>query len=80
MHSCPKHVEKNNKHIKKIFAPSWFCLQKIIQGCAVNRTYQSSSPYLPELQTRNFFLVCHLIIHGKIPAQNVFLTLCTVTV
>ena len=25
--SCPKHVEKSNKHIKKIFAPSWFYLQ-----------------------------------------------------
>ena len=26
-HSCPKHVEKNSKHIKKICAPNWFCLQ-----------------------------------------------------
>jgi len=24
--SCPKHVEKSNKHIKKICAPSWFNL------------------------------------------------------
>jgi len=31
--NCPKHVEKSNKHIKKICAPSWFYLQKIIQGC-----------------------------------------------
>ena len=29
-HSCPKHAEKSNKHIKKICAPSWFYLQKII--------------------------------------------------
>ena len=28
-HSCPKHVEKFNKHIKKIWAPSWFYLQNI---------------------------------------------------
>ena len=27
--SCPKHVEKNNKHIKQICASRWFCLQKI---------------------------------------------------
>ena len=26
-HTCPKHVEKSNKHIKKICAQSWFCLQ-----------------------------------------------------
>jgi hypothetical protein len=26
-HSCPKHVEKSNKHIKKNCAPSWFFLQ-----------------------------------------------------
>ena len=26
-HSCPKHVEKSNKHIKKIYAPSWLYLQ-----------------------------------------------------
>ena len=32
-HSCPKHVEKSNKFITKICAPSWFYLQKIIQGC-----------------------------------------------
>jgi len=30
-HSCPKHVEKNSKHIKKICAPRWFYLQKIIE-------------------------------------------------
>ena len=24
---APKHVEKSNKHIKKICAPSWFYLQ-----------------------------------------------------
>ena len=29
---------KNNKHIKRICAPSWFCLQNIIQGCMVNET------------------------------------------
>jgi hypothetical protein len=38
VHSCPKHVEKSNKHTKKICAPSWFCLQKIVQGCTVNKT------------------------------------------
>jgi len=27
-HSCPKHVEKSNKHIKKICAPSWFYSQE----------------------------------------------------
>jgi len=27
-HICPKHVEKRNKHIKKICEPSWFYLQK----------------------------------------------------
>ena len=33
-HSCPKHVEKSNKLIKKICAPSWFYLQKITHsGC-----------------------------------------------
>ena len=26
-HSCPKHVDKSNKHIKKICAPRWFYLQ-----------------------------------------------------
>ena len=26
-HSCPKHVEKSNKRIKKICVPSWFYLQ-----------------------------------------------------
>ena len=26
-HSCPKHVEKINKHVKKIWAPVWFYLQ-----------------------------------------------------
>jgi len=26
-HSCPKHVEKRNKHTKKNFAPSWLYLQ-----------------------------------------------------
>ena len=26
---CPKHVDKSNKHIKKICAPSWFYLQKV---------------------------------------------------
>jgi hypothetical protein len=26
-HSCPKHVEKSNKHVNKICAPSWFYLQ-----------------------------------------------------
>jgi len=26
-HSCPKHVVESNKHIKKICAPIWFCLQ-----------------------------------------------------
>jgi hypothetical protein len=26
-HSCPKHVEKSNKHIKKICAPIWLYLQ-----------------------------------------------------
>jgi hypothetical protein len=31
-HSCPKHVEKSNKHIKKICAPSWFYLQNIPVG------------------------------------------------
>jgi len=36
-HSCPKHVEKNNKHIKKICAPSWLYF-KIIQGCTVSKT------------------------------------------
>ena len=29
-HSCPKYVEKSNKHIKKICAPSWFYLQKTL--------------------------------------------------
>ena len=32
-HSYPKHVEKRNKHIKKICAPSCFYLQKIIMMC-----------------------------------------------
>ena len=27
VHSCPKHVQKSNKHIKKICTPSWFYLQ-----------------------------------------------------
>jgi hypothetical protein len=26
-HSCPKHVEQRNKHIKKNCAPSWLYLQ-----------------------------------------------------
>jgi hypothetical protein len=26
-HSGPKHVEKSNKHIKKIYVPTWFYLQ-----------------------------------------------------
>ena len=26
-HSCPNHVEKSSKHIKKICAPNWFYLQ-----------------------------------------------------
>ena len=25
---APKHAEKSNKYIKKIFAPIWFCLQE----------------------------------------------------
>ena len=33
-HSCPKHVQKSNKHIKKICAPNWFYLQKITVGVA----------------------------------------------
>ena len=37
-HSCPKQVEKSNKLIKKICAPSWFYLKKIIQGYTVNKT------------------------------------------
>jgi hypothetical protein len=27
LHSCPKHVEKGNKHTKKNRAPVWLCLQ-----------------------------------------------------
>jgi hypothetical protein len=26
-HSCPKHVEKSNEHIKENYAPSWFYVQ-----------------------------------------------------
>ena len=37
-HCCPKHVEKSNKHNRKICPPSWFYLQKTIQGCTVNKT------------------------------------------
>ena len=36
--SSLKHLEKSNKLIKKICAPSWFYLQKITQGCAVNKS------------------------------------------
>jgi hypothetical protein len=36
--SRTKHVERSNKHIKKICAPSWFYLQKIIQGCTIKKT------------------------------------------
>ena len=32
-HSCPKHVEKSNKYITKICAPSWLYLQKIGYIC-----------------------------------------------
>jgi hypothetical protein len=28
-HCCPKHVERSNKHITKICAPSWFYLQRL---------------------------------------------------
>ena len=30
-HCCLKHVQKSNKHIKKICAPSWFYLQKMLK-------------------------------------------------
>jgi len=33
-HSCPKNVVKSNKHIKKIYAPSWFYLQDL-DSCLV---------------------------------------------
>ena len=42
-HSCPKHLEKSNKHMKKICAPSCFYLQKNIQGYTDNKT--KNSPY-----------------------------------
>jgi len=38
-YSCPKHVEKSNKHIKKICAPSWFYLQEYIRMSV--RTFSS---------------------------------------
>jgi len=31
-HSCPKHVEKRNKHTKKNCAPSWLYLQDCISS------------------------------------------------
>jgi len=34
----PKHVKKINKYIKQNCASSWTYLQKIIQGCRVNKT------------------------------------------
>jgi len=34
-HSCPKHVEKTNKHIMKIFVPSWFYLQKTEESTVI---------------------------------------------
>jgi len=32
-HSCPKHVEKRNKHTKKNCAPSWLYLQDYFLSC-----------------------------------------------
>ena len=45
-HSCRKHVEKSNKHITKICAPGCHCLQKIIQGCTVNKTLKKIYIYI----------------------------------
>ena len=59
-YSCPKQVENSNKHIKKICAPSWFYLQKIIQGCAVNRTLKKEltnaykTNWAPPLEEKKF--------------------------
>jgi len=49
--SCPKHVDKGNKHIKKICATTWFYLQDYTRmrgeqnvklcGCLYTPTFRS---------------------------------------
>ena len=69
-HSSPKHVEKSNKHIKKICAPSWFYLQKIIQGCTVNKTLKKKT-YLNR-ETKNAWFPRKFWFPGRwTPCKNI---------
>ena len=40
-HSCPKHVEKSDKHIKKICAPGWFYLREYTSRCILSSPINS---------------------------------------
>jgi hypothetical protein len=42
-HSCPKYVEKSNKHTKKNRAPSWLYLQGKVVSVYALKAYSSSS-------------------------------------
>ena len=55
-HSCPKHVQKSNKHIKKIVHQVG-SVYKIIQGCAVNKTQKlTKHAYLQNITTKSNFM------------------------
>ena len=46
-HSCPKHVEKRNRHTPRKIVHQVVSIYKIIQGCPVNRTLQITFMFLP---------------------------------
>ena len=76
-HSCPKHVEKSNKHIKKICAPSWFYLQKITQGWRSTTHKKSNINWFYHtflfnyLYTECILVISHHTDYGHKSEQNI---------
>jgi len=49
-HSCPKHVEKSSKHIKKKIVHQVGSIYKIEQGYTLNKTHKKTKNFTSDLQ------------------------------